>query len=432
MAFALRFDGVNDSAQTVTIVKASEWELHGEFIYKELGFVGFFGGGRGFGIESNNSRFTFYAPAQQVFYSIGSSVAVDDDIKFKLIWTDNGNGTYELNCQLNINDAGFTGNLSVAIGSKTFSALLPDTRLDLGRRPYTIYTAVDWLNVQYIESGITLNNWDADSSSRGVGTPVLTDIIGGDDATGINMPTDGSAWIDLGGSGVSVSPDPIDQAQTMGEISLTEHSSITLNSIDQAQTMGEVSLTENSVISLNSMTQAQTMGELSLTEAGTLLLSSMSQAQTMSEVSLTEHSSITLNSIDQAQTMSEVSLTEAGVLLLNSMDQSQFVDEIQLTEHSIVSLDSFLQSQSLDIMTVSEVGGTLLTLFNSSQSQTVTGTQLTEHSLITLDNMTQEQLLGSINFGIVVGYLEGELSIVYAYNGKTTIINVLTGKTSIL
>ena len=49
-----------------------------------------------------------------------------------------------------------------------------------------------------------INNWDATASSHAAGTPVLTDTIGGNNATGVNMPTDGSAWIDLGGSGISI------------------------------------------------------------------------------------------------------------------------------------------------------------------------------------------------------------------------------------
>ena len=46
--------------------------------------------------------------------------------------------------------------------------------------------------------------YDATSSSHGAGTPILTDTIGGNNATGVNMPTDGSAWIDLGGGGISI------------------------------------------------------------------------------------------------------------------------------------------------------------------------------------------------------------------------------------
>lgn len=47
-------------------------------------------------------------------------------------------------------------------------------------------------------------DWDATASSHASGTPVLTDTISGNDATGVNMPTDGSAWLDLGGGGITL------------------------------------------------------------------------------------------------------------------------------------------------------------------------------------------------------------------------------------
>lgn len=46
-----------------------------------------------------------------------------------------------------------------------------------------------------------VNYWSPDDSSHAAGTPILIDTIGGNNATGVNMPTDGSAWVDLGGGG---------------------------------------------------------------------------------------------------------------------------------------------------------------------------------------------------------------------------------------
>ena len=48
-------------------------------------------------------------------------------------------------------------------------------------------------------------NLDATASSHAAGTPIWTDVIGGNNATGVNFPTDGSAWVDLGGGGISLS-----------------------------------------------------------------------------------------------------------------------------------------------------------------------------------------------------------------------------------
>jgi Uri superfamily endonuclease len=73
--------------------------------------------------------------------------------------------------------------------------------------------SVSGFELEYLElydaptSGSLLYNYSATASSHAAGTPVLTDTVGGNNATGVNMPTDGSAWIDLGGSGTSIAVD---------------------------------------------------------------------------------------------------------------------------------------------------------------------------------------------------------------------------------
>ena len=55
----------------------------------------------------------------------------------------------------------------------------------------------------------TANNrvWNATDSSHATGTVVLVDTVGANNATGVNMPTDGSAWVDLGGGGLTLTAD---------------------------------------------------------------------------------------------------------------------------------------------------------------------------------------------------------------------------------
>ena len=60
--------------------------------------------------------------------------------------------------------------------------------------------------IEYVKNG-TVSYWDATASNHGAGTPILIDTVGGNNAIGLNMPTDGSSWLDLGGSGVTVSAD---------------------------------------------------------------------------------------------------------------------------------------------------------------------------------------------------------------------------------
>jgi len=127
-------------------------------------------------------------------------------------------------------------------------------------------------------TGTPIHDHDANSSDRSnTGQqPILTDTAGGNNATGVGLPTDGSAWIDLGGGGLSI----IGQESTFtyqsvnasvqltGQIDITgQVSTYVYNSID-----GSVSLTGNIEISgLTSTYQYQSVdGNVNLT--GDLLI----------------------------------------------------------------------------------------------------------------------------------------------------------------
>tara|TARA_R110001606_G_scaffold385158_1_gene548506 strand:+ start:5958 stop:7139 length:1182 start_codon:yes stop_codon:yes gene_type:complete len=61
--------------------------------------------------------------------------------------------------------------------------------------------------VEYITVSGTVSsniNLSATASSHTAGTPILVDTVSGNNATGVNMPTDGSAWVDLGDGGLAV------------------------------------------------------------------------------------------------------------------------------------------------------------------------------------------------------------------------------------
>lgn len=94
----------------------------------------------------------------------------------------------------------FGGNNStVACGTGTFD-------FDgFGRVNTTLLKDIEYGIIEAFDSTSTLiHKWDATPSNHGSGTPLLLDTVGSNDATGVNMPTDGSAWVDLGGGGISV------------------------------------------------------------------------------------------------------------------------------------------------------------------------------------------------------------------------------------
>jgi hypothetical protein len=75
--------------------------------------------------------------------------------------------------------------------------------MNFGRRVETSaqYSNIDIYYAEFTDDLTSSNSryYDATASSHTAGTPILSETLNGNDATGVNMPTDGSAWLDLGG-----------------------------------------------------------------------------------------------------------------------------------------------------------------------------------------------------------------------------------------
>ena len=94
-------------------------------------------------------------------------------------------------------------------------------------------------------AGGDVRTLDIDASSHSAGTPVITDTTSGFNATGVNMPTAGigqagSAWVDLGGSGISI-------AVTLGTIEYNSNDTTVglAGAIDVIATLGEINYSSN-------------------------------------------------------------------------------------------------------------------------------------------------------------------------------------------
>ncbi len=73
----------------------------------------------------------------------------------------------------------------------------------IGKFPGTL---ADKAKIEYLSVTGTISNdvyLDATASDHVPGTVTWLDTVSGNNATGANMPTDGSAWVDLGGGGIT-------------------------------------------------------------------------------------------------------------------------------------------------------------------------------------------------------------------------------------
>mgnify|MGYP003634382796 CR=1 FL=1 len=252
-------------------------------------------------------------------------------------------------------------------------------------------------------------NWDATASSHTAGTPILTDTISAVNATGVNMPTDGSAWVDLGGGGISLTVDSLSQLQAIDQVTLTQNSIISIGGLSQVQTVEQVTLQQSGTLSINNLQQIQTIDQINLTQAHIVSVNDLSQLQTIDQVSLNQGNTLSVNDTDQLQTVDQVNLSTAGTMAINNASQAQTLEQLVLAIAGTVAINNLSQSQLLEQL------------------------NLTQANVISVDNLSQAQLLQSINFnGVVVGYLQGALTIVSAYNGSIKLTNPLTGEIRIL
>ena len=147
-------------------------------------------------------------------------------------------------------------------------------------------TPVDWklFSFKFKDgiSGSLIYDWNAETSdhSNTGFQPILTENVSGQDASGVGFPTDGSAWVDLGGGSISVTEQIVNTSYTSNDpaITLTGTVSITENvvntnysAIDPTVTLtapGVVSVTEQLVnVNYTSLNPVVTLtGVISITE----------------------------------------------------------------------------------------------------------------------------------------------------------------------
>lgn len=202
MAWALQFDGVNDYASSSVVVPKpigdSYLEIDVIFDSITVGtetFLAWIGpnGAQGIGISVRyDGRIVYYGRGN----SIGSAsyLAVAGE-----------RHTLRLEHTSNVYIGYFDG---VEVGR--FNNIAADSDSDgffFGKTPTSAVgnDAFSLVSCVWVDVSTPSNNrtYDPTASSHAAGTPVLTDTIGGNNATGVNMPTDGSAWVDLGGGGAT-------------------------------------------------------------------------------------------------------------------------------------------------------------------------------------------------------------------------------------
>jgi len=198
MAWVLQFDGVNDSAvhSGFTIASGDDFSLRIKASSaSNASHTRWLGGAT---VGASNPRVIYLSGSGTVRMEFDGSVARNwaiglDVTLLQVVEFRRTSGQLDLYIAGVLQSGGFSSNTDTFTDSSVFGI--------------NFNTVTQQGKLEYIEldiNGTPIHAWDATASSHTSGTPILTDTIGGNNATGVNMPTDGSAWIDLGGGGISV------------------------------------------------------------------------------------------------------------------------------------------------------------------------------------------------------------------------------------
>ena len=180
-----------------------------------------------------------------------------------------------------------------------------------------------------------IRHWSSDASDRGVGTPVWKEVVSGNDATGYNMPTDGSAWY-------SESAAPIDL--TFGDISVTTQ-------VDSMQLERVTSLDYSDV---NIITQIDSMQleRISALEFSDIEIKTYVDILTLVDIGAIQ---LEFNDIVVGTYVDPISVTRIANLSYSDATIATQVDSINLNRTTSVQFDDINVSTQVDSMQLGRV-----------------------------------------------------------------------------
>jgi hypothetical protein len=268
-----------------------------------------------------------------------------------------------------------------------------------------------------------VGEWDASNSDiNSTGSqPVLVDSIGSNNATGVNFPTDGSAWVDLGGEPtptthtadlekniISISSDNFTGQQLVTASLLTNTTGLLVDNVTAQQSV-IASLLENSVsITLDSFSGFQSVTANALTNNISIVMDNFTiDDGTTIHVATIEKNTIAIGIDSIGATQSVTSNISKNTIDINMDSVNAYQSLVSGIEKATVGieLDNITAHQTIDTTFDKNVISTAIDNFAGYQS--ATANILSNIVNIVIDNVIvySEQLasldLKAITFSVV-------------------------------
>lgn len=320
----------------------------------------------------------------------GSALSVGQDITLRIETT----GTNAKRLYVDGVDKGLQNTSTGYIGYYRHFGVSDSTYAHIG-----IYYAT------FTDSDTPSNSVDlqSDASSHGTGNPVITDVANGNNATGYNLPTDGSAWEDLGGGGTvySLTVQSSLQSQLSQNSTLSTASVLAASSSSQIQVSSVPGLLSRSALFLDDSNQSQASENLTMSTGIGLNASSSVQSQLSQSASIISHSFISPQLSNQVQQSENATLSIAGSLSVDDTSCSQY------SQSAVLQLTQLIVS-------------------DSNQTEVSAGSTLSTHSMLSVSSSIQTQLSASVFFAGDIYYLDAKILMYTDLNANLSMYPAVT------
>jgi hypothetical protein len=316
---------------------------------------------------------------------------------------------------------------------------------------YTYGVAMDWDATAFLFNHMTLVLQGLSISN---GTIPVDRIV----AEASNLSAVGAWFIgeDAPSSGATLSePYSLQQSQSIGQVGVLQHSSITINSISQGSEVSQLATGSMTEADLASITNTQTIESITLTQSFVVIPDNLVMPQSVTNIAIASTNNIPINNLSSLESIGVAGIAQHNNVVTATITMQQVLSQLTTSKEDQVAIADLSTIQTVPQIIVNEFGNSTITISdlgnvtnlseamaiqhngviinNLATNQILEAISTSKVDLVAIDSLTQGELLSAITFGAtVVGYLNGAPTIFYPYNGKIRVLEVLTGKMRIL
>jgi hypothetical protein len=182
----------------------------------------------------------------------------------------------------------------------------------------------------------------------------------------------------------------------------TAATDLVVQNATQAQSAGNLALTQTHVLSVGGVLQAQTAGNVTLTQVHNLAVAGATQAQAAASPSLTQVHNLTVAGAVHAQTAENITVNSATNLAVASAAQAQTAQQVTLTQTHNLTVQGATHGQAAGNVALTQIHE--LAVQAATQAQTAESPTLTQTHVLTVQGGTQAQASSTITLTTAGAY----------------------------